>query len=385
MPISDPAVPDRAALLELRREVREFIEAQQLAGQFAPRCDSWLTGWDPAFSRSLGERGWLGMTFPKSWGGGGRSPLERYVVTEELLAAGAPVAAHWFADRQIGPSLLRFGSDALRQSYLPGIIRGECYFAVGLSEAGAGSDLAAVRTRADKVPGGWRINGAKIWTSGAHRADAMFVLARTESSDTAGRHGGLSQFVVPLESPGLTVSPILLMSGEHHFNEVLLSDVFVPDESVLGEPGRGWEQVTAELAFERSGPERFLSTLPLLTVLIRELTSDDPLTLQTVGRLVAELWTLRQMSFSVAGLLAAGSGQDVPAAIVKDVGTRFESTIIDAARTLLDVEPDADSPDTLSRLLAEALVQSPGFTIRGGTNEILRGIIARSLTPRRTP
>jgi acyl-CoA dehydrogenase len=211
------------------------------------------------------------------------------------------------------------------------------------------------------------------------------VLARLAPLENGGRHDGLSQFVIPLDSPGITVGPILLMSGEHHFNEVVLDDVFVPDEFVLGQIGNGWQQVTSELALERSGPERFLSTLPLLTTLVGALDPSDPQAAQAMGSLVAQLWTLRRLSFDVAGLLAAGGGgQDVPAAMVKDLGTRFESAIIHQARLLLDVEPDPGSADELPRRLAEALVQSPGFTIRGGTNEILRGIVARSLVGGRT-
>ncbi|WP_242423852.1 acyl-CoA dehydrogenase family protein, partial [Frankia sp. EI5c] len=222
-----PAASGRVAA-GLRAEVRAFAAEHQAAGTFTSRCDAWLAGWDEKFSRALADRGWLGLTLPTRYGGHGRSALERYVVTEELLAAGAPVAAHWIADRQIGPTLLRFGTEAQRERFLPGIARGECYFAIGMSEPDAGSDLAAVRTRATRADGGWIIDGTKVWTSGAHHAHAFFVLARSAPVIEGGsRHDGLSQFIVPLDSPGVTIRPILLLTGEHHFNEVHLDGVFV--------------------------------------------------------------------------------------------------------------------------------------------------------------
>src|SRR5699024_10502865 len=197
-----------------------------------------------------------------------RSALERFAVTEELLAAAAPVAAHWIADRQIGPSLLRFGTEEQRRMYLPGIARGEVYFGIGMSEPDSGSDLASVPTKGVRPDGGWLVTGTKVWTSGAPHAHAFFALVRTAPLDSSHRHAGLSQLIVPLDSTGVTIRPIHLLTGEHHFNEVVLDEVFVPDSMVLGEVGQGWHQVTSELAFERSGPERFLSTYPLIAVLV---------------------------------------------------------------------------------------------------------------------
>ncbi|MCW2613168.1 MAG: acyl-CoA dehydrogenase protein [Frankiales bacterium] len=370
-----------AEVLRLRAEVRDFLREEQAAGRFTPRCDAWLAGWDESFSRRLAARGWLGMTLPAEYGGHGRSTLERYAVTEELLASGAPVAAHWFADRQIGPSLLRYGTEAQRRRYLPAIVRGECFFGIGMSEPDSGSDLASVRTRGTRTEGGWLVDGTKVWTSGAHHAHAFFVLARTAPLEEGGsRHAGLSQFVVPLDSPGVTIRPIELLTGEHHFNEVVLEGVFVPDDMVLGEIGDGWHQVTSELAFERSGPERFLSTYPLLAALVGALAErTDSDGQRDLGALLARLWTLRQRSLRIAASLAGGVAQEVPAALVKDLGTRFEVEVVEAARLLLDVEPDPGSATTLSRLLAEAVLHAPGFTIRGGTSEILRGLVARGV------
>jgi acyl-CoA dehydrogenase len=353
----------------LQAEVRDFVAAELAAGSFEPRCDSWLTGFDPSFSRRLADRGWLAMTWPQKYGGQERSTLERYVVTEELLAAGAPVAAHWIADRQSGPLLIRYGTEAQRQRLLPSIARGECYFAIGMSEPDSGSDLASVRTRANQVDGGWVVNGTKLWTSGAHVAHFMITLVRTEPLDDD-RHRGLSQLLIDVHSPGIDVRPVRLLSGEHHFNEVLLRDCFVPDGMVVGEPGEGWRQVTAELAYERSGPERFLSTFPLLAGMARL-----PDAGAIVGRLTAELWALRQLSLSVAGALERGESPTVEAALVKDLGTSFERAVAEAARGVGASDPDSPLFEHYRR----SIVQGPGFTLRGGTTEMLRTIVGRSL------
>jgi acyl-CoA dehydrogenase len=377
-PLATPAPGSDA----LRRDVRGFLAEQRSAGGFVPRVDSWISGWDEEFSRRLGRRGWLGMTIPKRYGGHGRSHLERYVVTEELLAAGAPVAAHWVADRQVGPALMRYGTEYQRQRYLPGIARGETYFAIGMSEPESGSDLASVQTRAAKVDGGWELNGTKVWSSGAHHSTAFFVLARSEPLDPAHRHAGLSQFIVELDSPGIDIRPIRLLTGQHHFNEVLLEKVFVPDAHVLGQPGEGWTQVTSELAVERSGPERILSAYPLLSSFVGELgklADVDAEDVRLVGALVARTSTLRELSLSIAGALSEGSAVDIPAALVKDLGTRFEGELVERVAAHAIPDPDPESEDSFKRLLAEGLLHAPGFTLRGGTSEILRGVIARGL------
>jgi len=375
-----PARPLPAAADELRSAVRGFLAGERAAGHFVPACDAWLSGWDESFSRRLAARGWVGMTIPPGYGGHGRSALERYVVIEELLAAGAPVAAHWVSDRQVGPNLLRYGSEQLKRRYLPAIARGECYFAIGLSEPDAGSDLAAVRTTGTRAEGGWIVSGTKIWTSGAHRAHALIALLRTGPPDGRQRHVGLSQLLVELGQPGVTIRPIISMTGEHHFNEVVFRDVFVPDEQVVGTVGDGWAQVTSELAYERSGPERLLSTFVLLDTLAGQLATrdGDARAEDALGRVVSRLWACRQMSLAVAGALADGEAPEIAAALVKDVGTRLENEIIEVARLLVATEPDPGDAG-YAGLLAHAVLHAPGFTIRGGTNEILRSVVARGL------
>lgn len=363
----------------LRSEVRQFLEAEIAAGTFSPACDNWLRGANREFSLKLGARGWLGMTWPKKYGGHGRSQLERFVVIEELLFSGAPVAAHWLAERQVGPSILRHGSEEMKRTLVPPIARGESVFGACYSEPDVGSDLASVRMRAERIEGGWRLNGTKVWTSQGHLADHLMVLCRTASSGS--KHEGLSVFIVTMPADGVTVRPIVLLTGEHHFNEIRFDDVDVPDKMMLGSAGDGWKLVTADLAVERSGPERFMSTMPLLTQLVRKARSEggDARASIAIGELVSHLWALRAMSVGVAGLMERGHSPDVEAALVKDLGTRFESEVTEAARRLYPVLPSLGSEDVLADLVAQSILDSPAFTLRGGTNEILRGIVARGL------
>ncbi|MER7072664.1 acyl-CoA dehydrogenase family protein [Terrabacter sp. NPDC000476] len=372
-----PVATEGPALAELRLEVRAFLAEQVAAGVFVPHVDTWLTRWDRDFTRELGRRGWLGMVIPTEYGGQGRSYVERFVVTEELLVVGAPVAAHWVAERQIGPSLLRYGTEEQKQAFLPGISRGEVVFGIGMSEPDSGSDLASVRTRAERVEGGWRLTGTKVWTSGAHEADAFFALARSAPLDPAHRHDGLSQFIVDLRAPGVTIRPIISMGGDHHFNEVHLDGVLIPDDRVLGEVGDGWSQVTSELGFERSGPERVLSTFQLLAAAAQAMGDARLPTDPGLGRHVARVAALHQMSFAVSTALEAHENADTAAAVVKLLGTSEEGDIADYVDTLTASGWALD--DDLSQLLHAAILQRPGFTLRGGTNEVLRGVVARGL------
>jgi alkylation response protein AidB-like acyl-CoA dehydrogenase len=368
------------ALCDLRGEVREFLEREVAAGGFVPEADAWMSGVDPAFSRRLAERGWVGMTVPARYGGHGRSALERYAVTEELLVAGAPVAAHWIADRQMAPGILRNGSEEQKHRYLPGIVRAEQFMAIGMSEPDSGSDLASVRTRAVEDRGGWRLTGTKLWTSGAHIATAIVVLARTDEGGD--RHAGLSQFIVDLPHPAVSISPIPTIDGARHFNEVVFDDAVVPSTALLGRRGEGWRQVTAELGNERSGPERFLSAMPLLLAWARTgAFTADPLARADLGRLVARLTVLRQLSLAVAERLAAGDDPAVEAALVKDLGTAFEGEMVDVVRRHANPASGA-VPEQLAAMVAKAVLHVPAFTLRGGTNEVLRSIVAKGLSTR---
>lgn len=374
-----PIPPEADAL---RAEVRAFLRVALKDRTPAQKAESW-NGYDPAFSRAIGQRGWLGMTWPKQYGGHERSALERYVVVEEMLAAGAPVSAHWIADRQSGPALLRYGTEQQRREILPRIARGECYFGIGMSEPDSGSDLASVRTRAVETADGYIVNGTKLWTSGAHHAHYIILFCKT-AKDSAGaaddRHGGASQFLVDMTTPGLEVRPVYALTGEHHFNEVVFRDCRLPKDALLGKRGDGWAQVMSELAFERSGPERFLSSFQVVVELLKRLgPTPDRADAAAIGRIVSRIAVLRRMSRSVAGMLQAKQDPSLQAAIVKDLGAVLEQDIPEIARLIASVEPDIASADGLEAALAYTIQHAPSFSLRGGTREILRGIIARGL------
>jgi alkylation response protein AidB-like acyl-CoA dehydrogenase len=365
----------------LRAEVRAFLADEIAAGTFDPHLAAHADSYNRAFSRRVGAKGWIGMTWPKRYGGHERTQLERYVVTEEFRVANAPSHLHFVADRQSGPILLKYAPEHVKNDVLPGICRGEVCFSIGMSEPGSGSDLFAAKTRATKTEGGWRINGSKIWTTSAQVADYMLALFRTSPPTKENRRHGLTQFLVNMKTPGIAVNPINQMTGKPGFNEVVFDDAFVPDDHVMGEINGAWKQATSELAYERSGPERFLETFYVLLELIRVLGPEPDLrSAEGLGRLVAQLHTLRRMSVSVAGMLQAGKEPVVEGSIVKDLGTIWEQKLPNRVRELAAfVAPEILNRATLEDQLAFATTIAPKLTIQGGTTEILRGIIARGL------
>ena len=364
----------------LRSEVRAFLADEVARGTFNPGLGLKQTSFDRDFSRRVGQQGWIGMTWPKEFGGQERSHLERYVVTEEMRAASAPTWCHFVADRQSGPVIIKYGTDEMKEEILPGICRGELCFAIGMSEPGSGSDLFAASTKAVLEGDQYRVNGRKVWTSNAHRADYMIALFRTSPPTKENRRHGLTQFLVKMDTPGIAVNPIAAMPGMSDFNEVLFEDVLIPAENVLGEVDGAWKQATAELAYERSGPERFLETYYVLVALADQLKDNDPRGAEGLGRLVAQLHTLRRMSVSVAGMLHEGKEPVLEASIVKDVGTLWEQQLPAKARTLAAfAEPNPGNEHDFDDLIEFASLTAPKLTIQGGTTEILRGIIARGL------
>ncbi|MNX87638.1 Acyl-CoA dehydrogenase [compost metagenome] len=372
-------LPDAAEAF--RAEVRDFLATNLAPAAPAVRARTWM-GFDAAFSRRLAQRGWVGITLPAAYGGAGLDAFRRFVLVEEMLAAGAPVAAHWIADRQSGPLINKFGTEAQKDFYLPRICRGEAFFCIGMSEPNAGSDLASVRTRATRVDGGWRLTGRKIWTTNAQRSHYMIALVRT-SGAPEDRHGGLSQLIVDLSLPGIQVRPIVDLTGDAHFSEVTFDDVFLQDDALIGDEGSGWMQVNAELAFERSGPERLYSSVVLLDTWLQSLrrTGFMPADAVLLGGFTTQLATLRSLSIAVTTKLARGESPVVEAALVKDIGTEFEQAIPAAIEAAVAADPargvevDAD----LHRTIAYLSQISPTFSLRGGTREILRGMIARGL------
>lgn len=375
---SPPEMPEGAEAL--RGDVRAFLADALGDVPLSERALSW-DACNPDFSRRMGEAGFIGLSFPEDYGGGGRSQLERFVVLEECLAAGAPTGFHWFADRQSGPLILRYGSEELKRRIIPRICRGELCFCIGMSEPDSGSDLASLRTRATRTSSGWRVNGTKIWTTNAHRAHYMIALFRTGEGQR--RNEGLSQFLVDLRNtPGIRIAPIRDIAGREHFNEVHFEDALLAEDALIGVEDQGWAQVTEELALERSGPERYLSCQALFNEMLQILGERgvSGSAAVAVGRIVAQLGALRAMSLSVAAMLERGESPALEAAMVKDMGTRFEQSLPRLAQEIVDLPPDGgEGALPYQQALHLMTLLAPSFSLRGGSGEILRGIIARAL------
>lgn len=361
-----------------RAEVRAFL-AEQPNARPAVRARSWM-GSDVAFSKRLAQRGWVGVTLPAEYGGANLDAFSRFVLIEEILIAGAPVLAHWVADRQSGPLILRYGTPEQRQFYLPKICAGDAFFCIGMSEPNAGSDLASVGSRATQDGQNWRLNGRKIWTTNAHHCQYMIALVRT-SGEPSDRQKGLSQFIVDLSLPGITIRPIRDLAGEAHFSEVFFDDVVLPPDALIGNEGDGWKQVNAELAFERSGPERIYSSAVLLEQWLEYLRgcSHQEQHAQVLGRFATHLAALRHLCIAVTAKLVNGESPIVEAALVKDLGTAFEQEAPALIENLMHSNMDKEIDEELLATVDYLGQIAPTFSLRGGTREILRGMIARGL------
>ena len=336
-------------VVELQLDARAF--AAETVANVGVHDDAWLVGYSRDVSAELGRRGWLGITWPVEHGGGGKSALHRFVLAEELLGAGVPIAASWFADRQIGPVLLSYGTDEQRSRFLPDILRGTSSWCIGMSEPGAGSDLASIRTRAVRRDGGWVINGSKLWTTNVEHAHFMIALVRT-SGEAGDRHQGLSQLIVDLKKPGVTVRPIQDMSGDAHFCEVFFDQVQLDADALIGAEGQGWEQVTAELAYERSGPERIYSSIAL-----------------------AECWVEALRRSTVAGLLNAdfhdllGSSIPFNRYVMDQLNERLGHFIV-AREIDRQTDPDRKVAGNLAQLFNPVLYPGVGGLLRITQQEI---------------
>jgi alkylation response protein AidB-like acyl-CoA dehydrogenase len=336
------------------------------------REDSWIIGNSAPFASELARRGWLGMTWPEEVGGGGRPPIERLVVFESLIAGGAPVASCWFADRQIGPTLLEFGTPDQRDRWLPGIIAGESLWCIGMSEPDAGSDVASIRTRAERHGDTWVVNGQKVWTSGADLADWCYLIARTDPD--APPHRGLSEFVVDMRSPGVEVRPIVDAVANRHFCEVHFADVAVPADHLVGVENASFGQVMRQMEHERGGIDRLVSNRALYDDVLPYADRDDALVRQQVARLetgyrIGRLLVMREV---------LGQAPQGFSAATKTFCTEFEQEVATFAAHVLGANTTAWAPGELEHLAARAarnICYAPGYTIMGGTTQILRNIL----------
>jgi alkylation response protein AidB-like acyl-CoA dehydrogenase len=369
-----------------RAEVRFFLEEEIRQGSFEPRCDAWIAGHSPEFSRKIARKGWIGMVWPKEYGGQGKSYIDRLVLTEELLRYGAPVASHWFSDRQMGPALLAYGTEEQKAEFLPRIVQAEVFFGIGMSEPGAGSDLASLQCRAMEEGDHYVLNGQKVWTSGAHAFTHLYLVARTDPE--AAKHRGISEFIVPMDLPGVTINPIVDLTGHEHFNEVFFDNVHLPQRFLVGQKNRGWYQIASQLDYERSGIERLMSNYPLFQALFDyarqfrrddRLLSEDPIIRHRLADLAIEFEVGRLLIYRVAYVLSQGKVPNFEAALAKTFSTEFEQMLAQQAMQILghygELLPSSRHVP-FSGHAASSYLFSPGYTIQAGTSEILRNIVA---------
>jgi alkylation response protein AidB-like acyl-CoA dehydrogenase len=366
----------------LRKEVRDFLEKELPRDKYPVEEDQWIKGFSPEFSRKLGERGWIGMTWPKKYGGQERSPLDRLIVTEELLHYGAPCAAHWMGDRQMGPAIIAYGTEEQKQKYLPGIVRGEIFFAAGMSEPEAGSDLANVQTRAVETDDGFIINGQKVWTSGSHFAHYVYAVIRTDPNATP-KHRGISEFIIDLKTPGITINPLISIDGHHHYNEVFFDDVHVPKDTLIGQKNRGFYQIMSQVDYERSGLERLMTNYPLFEDIKKYVRENglgkEPSIRQKLSQLEIEFEIGRLLIYRVAWLLSQGKIPNYEAAMSKSYATAFEQRLANAATQILGLYGQLMPASKNAILRGRASIDylfSAGYTLQGGTSEILKNIVA---------
>ncbi len=371
---------------KLRREVRHFLEGEIEQGLWQPTCDAWIMAYDPAFSKRVAAKGWIGLTWPRGYGGQGRSFVDRLILTEEMLRYGAPAACHWFADRQIGGAIVHYGSEEQKGELLPLILRGEAYVGLGMSEPEAGSDLASLKTRAIADGGDFIIDGQKVWTSGGSHMNWLYLVARTDPD--APKHRGISEFFFPAELPGITIRPIVDITGGVHFNEVFFDGVRVPGSCLIGEENRGFYQVLNQLDYERSGMERLMGNYPLFTALIgyvRETVRngrplcEDPLVRSRMAQLRIEFEVGRLHMYRVAMVMDEGRAPNWESAMSKAYGTAFEqrlaSTAIEIAGLYGQLAPRSKWA-AMQGMAYHSYLSSRGYSLQAGSSEILKSIVA---------
>jgi alkylation response protein AidB-like acyl-CoA dehydrogenase len=325
--------------------------------------DTWMNGYSKEFSEELATHGWIGMTWPTEFGGGGRPPIERLIVAEEMIAAGAPIAASWFADRQMGPALIAYGTKRQQDEFLPNMLAGKTTWCIGMSEPNAGSDLASLKTFAADDGDEWVINGQKIWTSFGEVADYCYLICRT--SNDGPPHAGISEIIVPMNTPGIDVRPIQDMTTNRHFCEVFYTDVRVPKANLVGKQGGAFTQTMRQLEHERGGIDRLVSNKALYDMALLQADTSNPLIRQEIARIeigyrVGRILVIREvLKQAPAGFSAA----------TKCFCTELEARISDFVFTTLGMQA------TLWDDVTQGLAYAPGYTIMGGTSNVMRNII----------
>ena len=369
-----------------RQEVGDFLEGELRQGLWQPSCDAWIMNYSPEFTKRVAAKGWIGLTWPKESGGQGRSYIERLILTEEMLRYGAPAACHWFADRQIGGSILAYGTEEQKRELLPKILKGEAYVGLGMSEPEAGSDLASLRTKATEDGDDYVIDGQKMWTSGGRFMNYIYLVARTDPE--APKHRGISEFIVDKSLAGITIVPTLDITGSEAWNEVFFDSVRVPKSCLIGEKNRGFYQILNQLDYERSGLERLMGNYPLFATLIQftketkrngKPLSQDTLIRHKLAQLQIEFEVGRLLTYRVGLVVDEGRAPNWEAAMAKAYSTTFEQHLASVAMGILGLYGQLLAESKLAPILGMAphsYLGSKGYSLQAGTSEILRNIVA---------
>jgi hypothetical protein len=369
-----------------REEVRDFLEGEIEQGLWKPSCDAWIQGYNPEFTKRVAQKRWMGLTWPKEYGGQERSFVDRFILTEEMLRYGAPAACHWFADRQIGGSILKYGSEEQKREFLPKIIRGEMYVGLGMSETEAGSDLASLRTMAVEDGNDYIINGQKTWTSGAWFMNHIYLLARTDT--TVPKHRGISEFIIPIDTPGISRIPMIDVTGTEAWNDIFFDNVRVPKKYMIGEKNRGFYHVMEQLAYERSGFERLMGNYTLFEALLKfvndtkrngKALSQDTVIRHKLAQLQVEFEVGRLLMYKVALVMDEGQAPTVEAAMSKAYATAFEQRLANTAMEILGPYGllwAGSKYAPFGGMAAHSYLGSKGYSLQAGTTEIMKNIVA---------
>jgi len=371
---------------KFRQEVKDFLEDEIKQGTFQPGCDAWIQGYSPEFTKKVSQKGWIGLTWPEEYGGKGRSHIDRLILTEEMLRYGAPAACHWFADRQIGGGILRYGNEEQKRELLPKIIAGEAYVGLGLSEPEAGSDLASLRTRATGDGDDYIIDGQKMWTSCGMFMNYIYVVARTDPE--APKHRGISEFIFETSLPGITITPTIDITGSTAWAEVFFDGMRIPGKCLIGEKNRGFYQVVNQLDYERAGLERLMGNYPLFEAIIQFVKetkkngkplSEDTLIRQKLAQLQVEFDIGRLLTYKVVTVMEEGRAPNVEASMAKAYSTSFERRLASVTMDILGLYGQLWAESKYAPILgmgSHSYLASTGYSLQAGTSEVLRNVVA---------
>ncbi len=375
---------------EFRQGIRDFLKAELEAGVFSVHSASLVGSPSREFSLKMAEKGWIGLTWPKEYGGQGRSYVEKMILNEELFRIRAPVGYHFLADRQVGPALMSFGSDWQKEYFLSSIVKADegMMFCLLFSEPNAGSDLAAVSTKALIDGDYYVISGQKVWTSGGHLADYGWVLAKTNSDSAVPRHLTCSEFIVDMKSPGVTVRPIINIVGEQGFSEVFFDDVKIHKRYLVGQENACFKQIMAQVDYERAGIERVMQNYLIYERLISYVKNMDKDSKRgefysrvrdSIAQLEIEYNIGRLLCYYTAWVIDQGKKPTSQAALTKAFCTQYEQRLNDVATRVLGPISQIRRGVKWSPFegeLADSYLWGPSYTLQGGSVEILKNIVA---------